>query len=208
MRIRIPFGRSAIWTAFFCQSLKFNFCRKLEMSGRLGSGRKLDYPRTADDLGSYVRVSELQRRVAVIMALGIIVCGAYLLATVSPWLLVEPAGLPGLPLGTLITWAGIVSLPMASLLGFHRFLNRDSRLAKISKSLMICLLVLSVSWGFVAYGLAGNWAFNFSNQTDAFQGSIAAGEIFWAYSKLIVAMTLLASATLFVLSLFLKRTDQ
>lgn len=72
---------------------------------------------------------------------------------------------------------------------------------------MICLLMLCAAWGFVAYGLAGNWAFNFSTQTDSFQGSVVAGEIFWAYSKSIVAMTLLASAILFAFSLFLKRTD-
>lgn len=149
-------------------------------------------------------MSEPQRRILVILALMVFVGSAYLLATASPWLLIEPTRLSGLPLGTLVAWAGIVSLPVASFLGFHRLLNRDSRPAKIFRSLMICLLLLCATWGFVAYGLAGNWSFNFSNQTDSFQGSVAAGEIFWAYSKSIVAMTLLASAALFALSLILK----
>ncbi|MEJ2257556.1 MAG: hypothetical protein P8X98_11230 [Woeseiaceae bacterium] len=168
--------------------------------------RKRDYAETADDFWSDTLVSELQRRLAVILALGVFVCSAYLLATASAWLLVEPLRLSGLPLGTLIAWIGIVSLPMASFLGFHRFLNRETRPARISRSLMICLLLLGAAWGFVAYGLAGNWAFNFSNQTDSFRGSAAAGEIFWAYSKSIVSVTLLVSAVLFALTLF-KRGD-
>jgi len=132
----------------------------------------------------------------------------YLLATASPWLLFESARLPGLPLGTLIAWAGIVSLPIASFLGFHRFLNRATRPARVSRSLIIFFLLLCASWGFVAYGLAGNWAFNFSNLTGSFRGSVAAGQIFWAYSKSIFAITLLASAALFALSLFTERGDR
>jgi len=152
-------------------------------------------------------VSDLQRKLFVILALVVCVCCAYLLATASPWLLVEPFRSSGLPLGTLIAWAGIVSLPMASFLGFHRYLNRQIRSARVSRSLMIVLLLLCAAWGFVAYGLAGNWAFNFSNQTGTFRGSSAAGEIFWAYSKSIVAMTLLASAVIFVLTLLMRRRD-
>jgi hypothetical protein len=183
--------------------------RTFQTLERLGIDRKRDYAEIADHFWSDIRVSEPQRRLAVILALAVFVCCVYLLATASPWLLVESARVPGLPLGTLIAWAGLVSLPIASFLGFHRFLNREARPARISRSLMIFLLLLCAAWGFVAYGLAGNWALNFSNRTDSFQGSVAAGEIFWAYSKSIVAMTLLASATLFVLSLVLKcRTNK
>lgn len=72
---------------------------------------------------------------------------------------------------------------------------------------MIGLLLLCAAWGFVAYGLAGNWAFNFSNQSGSFRGSVAAGEIFWAYSKSIVGLAVLAPAVLMALALFSKRTD-
>ena len=177
------------------------------MAGRLGLDRNRDYATTADGCRSEIRVSEPQRRIGVILALGIFICSAYLLATSSPWLLVESALLRGLPLGTLITWAGIVSLPMASFLGFHQFLNRETKPTRVCRSFMICLLLLSTVWGFVAYGLAGNWAFNFSNQTDSFRGGVVAGEIFWVYSKSIVAITVLASAVFLALTLFLKRRE-
>ena len=125
----------------------------------------------------------------------------YLLATASPWLLAESARLPGLPFGTLVTWMGIVSLPIASFSGFRELLSRDTRVARVFRSLMICLLLLCAGWGFVSFGLAGNWAFNFSNGADSFQGSVLAGEIFWAYTVSIVAMTLLASAVMFALTM-------
>ncbi len=70
---------------------------------------------------------------------------------------------------------------------------------------MICVVLLCVGWGFVSYGLAGNWAFNFSNRADSFQGSVLAGEVFWAYTISIVAIPLLASAALIALTLFSSR---
>ena len=70
---------------------------------------------------------------------------------------------------------------------------------------MIGMLLLCAAWGFVSYGLAGNWAFNFSNRAGSFQGSVLAGEVFWAYTISIVAMTLLASAALIALTLFSNR---
>jgi hypothetical protein len=146
-----------------------------------------------------------QRKFVVVLVLGIAVCSAYLLATASPWLLVEPVRSSGFPLGTLVAWAGIASLPTASLLGFHQFLSRQARLARASRTLMIVLLVLCACWGFVSYALAGNWAFNFSDQSDSFQGSVAASELFRAYSLSIVVMTLLASAAIFAMALFSNR---
>jgi hypothetical protein len=60
------------------------------MLGRLGIDRKRLFIETADDFWRDIRVSELQRRLALILALGVFVCSAYILATASPWLLVEP----------------------------------------------------------------------------------------------------------------------
>jgi hypothetical protein len=152
-------------------------------------------------------MKKLQKRSLMILALGIFVCSAYLLATASPLLLVESARFPGLPMGSLITWAGIASLPIALFLGFDQVLRQRSRLARVFRSVMTGLLLLSAGWGFVSYGLAGNWAFNFSNQTDSFQGSEAAGKFFWAYSISIVTMTLLVSAVLCAFVLFSNRKD-
>lgn len=152
-------------------------------------------------------MNRLQRKTVVILALVVFVFSAYLLAMSSPWLLIQPVGLPGMPLGTLITWAGIVSLPVASLLGFHKFLSREIRPARVSRLMLIGLLLSCTAWGLVGYGLAGNWAFNFSNQTDSFQGSGTASKIFWAYSISLIVTSLLASVVFFVFTLFFRHRD-
>ena len=152
-------------------------------------------------------MNELRRKSLVFLALGVFACSAWLLATGSPWLLVEVTWAPGLPLGTLVAWAGIVALPVASLLGFHRYLDRDSRLSRASRYSVLCLLVLSAAWGLVSYGLAGNWAFNFSNQSESFRGSVAAGGVFRAYTVMVVAASLFVSVGLFIAAAVSKRKD-
>jgi len=152
-------------------------------------------------------MNESQRKSMVALALGVFACSAWLLATASPLLLVELAPAPGLPLGTLVAWAGIVSLPVASFLGFQRHLGRESRLSRVSRYSMFCLLLLSAAWGFVSYGLAGNWAFNFSNQSGSFRGSVAAGGVFRAYTVAVVAASLFVSAGLLIVAAVSKLKD-
>jgi hypothetical protein len=144
---------------------------------------------------------------AAALALGIFLGCANLLASGSPLLLVELPGVRGVPWGTLIAWMSIFSLPLAAFLGFHRVLNRGTLVARISRWLITFLVLLGASWGLVAYGLAGNWAFDFSNQAASFRGSVLAGEVFWAYSRSLVAVSILAAAFLLLLSLYLKFRD-
>ena len=175
------------------------------MPGRLGLVRNSDYAATLDGFLSDFRMKEPRRRFLAILALAVVVFTVYLLATASPWLSAETVGFSGLPLGTLVTWAGIVSLPVATFFGFDEFLGRETRVARTLRALMICMLLLCAGWGIVSYALAGNWAFNFSNRAGSFQGSVLAGEVFWAYTISIVAMTLLASAALIALTRFSNR---
>jgi len=72
---------------------------------------------------------------------------------------------------------------------------------------MFCLLLLSAAWGFVSYGLAGNWAFNFSNQSGSFRGSVAAGGVFRAYTVAVVAASLVVSAGLLIVAAVSKLKD-
>ena len=143
----------------------------------------------------------------VMLALGFLACSAWLLATGSPWLLVEMTLAPGLPLGTLVAWAGIISLPVASFLGFQGYLGRESRLSRGSRYSLLCLLLLSVAWGLVSYGLAGNWAFNFSHQSGSFRGSVAAGGVFRVYTVTVVAANLFVSAGLLIAAVVSKPRD-
>jgi hypothetical protein len=145
------------------------------------------------------------RNLLAFMAILVFAGSVYLLATGSPVLLLEAFGLSELPLGTLITWAGFVSLPVATILAFHQFLSQESRLSKAANSVMMVMLTLCGSWGFVGFGLAGNWAFNFSNRSDSFQGSVSAARAFWIYSVSTVAITLVTSIAILTFELFSNR---
>ena len=134
-----------------------------------------------------------------IVALGVFVTSCYLLLTGSPLLLATAIERIGLPLGNVIVWAGMVSLPVATYLGFRSCLERETPLRRALRFVARALLVLGAAWGFVSYGLAGNWAYNFSVRAGGFQGSETAALIFWGYSFAVVALTLLLAIALLVL---------
>ena len=145
-------------------------------------------------------MSRSARRAAVVTALGVFAASVYLLVTASPVLVrmaIEPIGLP---LGNLTTWAGIVALPTASWLAFSKYLAGHATANRFCRAVMLMLLVLAAAWGLVSFGLAGNWAFNFSASSESFRGSGLAGEIFRIYTVSIIAITLLWSLLLLVLS--------
>ena len=109
----------------------------------------------------------------------------YLLISGSP-ILIEPVlATPGVPAGTLIAWSGLVALPAALLL------TRPGWLGRVGMQTMQVALVLAGAWGFVCYGLADNWSFNFGSAADGFRGSEAAGRLFWWYSLTVWALPLL-----------------
>lgn len=139
------------------------------------------------------------RRAAVIAALGVFVASGYLLLTGSPLLLVTAIEAIGLPLGNVIAWTGMASLPLATYLGFHSCLDRDTSRHRALRIVARVLVALGAAWGFVSYGLAANWAYNFSVRAGGFRGGETAAMIFWGYSFAVVALTLLLAIVLFVL---------
>lgn len=90
-----------------------------------------------------------------------------------------------MPAGTLIAWVGLVTLPAAALLA------RLQCLGRVGNRAMQVVLILAGAWGFVCYGLADNWSFNFGSAADGFRGSEAAGRLFWWYSLTVWALPLL-----------------
>lgn len=150
-------------------------------------------------------MSKLKRKSLALVAFAVFVGSAFLLITSSPWLVIDLFGLPWLPLGTLIVWAGFVALPAAATLAFSDFLVRKSWRARIARYAMTVVLLLSGTWGLVGYALAGNWNFNFSNRAESFQGSVRAAEIFWDYSISIFSISVVASTALLALALSSKR---
>ena len=100
----------------------------------------------------------------------------YVLISSSP-VLIQPAFASlDMPAGTLIAWGGLLALPAALLLA------RPGWLGRWGTHLMRAALILATAWGFVCYGLADNWSFNFGAGADGFRGSEAAGRLFWWYS--------------------------
>jgi hypothetical protein len=136
-------------------------------------------------------MSRTARRVAVAVTLLVFAASVYVLVTGSPLLFLMAIEPIGLPLGNVTTWAGITALPAAGLLGFSDYLSQDTTASRVFRSIMRVLMVLASGWGLVSFGLAGNWAFNFSSSTEAFRGSALAGEFFRIYTVSIVAATLL-----------------
>ena len=127
------------------------------------------------------------------LALAVFASSSYLLVTASPWLEMTAVNAIGLPLGNLIVWAGIVALPMASYLGFFEYIHGGARLARVFRWLMFGVLALAGAWGLAAFGLAGNWAFNFSGGPDAFRGSESAFRFFRGYTVFLVAFSEVAT---------------
>ncbi|MCB9264854.1 MAG: hypothetical protein H6558_07515 [Lewinellaceae bacterium] len=102
-----------------------------------------------------------------------------LILTASP-LLVRPI-VPGanFPLGNLIIWIGLISLPLAIYTGIEKLYRPKTRIQKGFRTIILIILLLNAAWGFVGYYLSGNWAFNFTNDP---QSSIR----YWNYIYFIV----------------------
>ena len=109
----------------------------------------------------------------------------YLLISASPILIRPALVFLDMPAGTLIAWTGLVALPAAVLLARLQWLGR------IGIRALLFALILAGAWGFVCYGLADNWSFNFGAAADGFRGSEAAGRLFWWYSLTAWALPLL-----------------
>jgi len=139
------------------------------------------------------------------LSLSVLVACAYLLVTGSPWLERRVIESSDFPFGTLISWAGLIALTSTIYLGSAKHLNGGVRLGRFCKFLLIADLVLAGSWGFVAYGLAGNWTFTFSDQVTSLRGSYRAYSVFWAYSAAIVLLALLSMTLLLVSKAFAAR---
>ena len=86
-----------------------------------------------------------------------------------------------IPLGTFITWAGMISLPLSIYWGIQELRNPKGAFSSfLSKSLKVILL-LAILWVPISYLLAGNLSFSFSEK-ETFQGGQIAMRWFWRIS--------------------------
>lgn len=139
------------------------------------------------------------------LSLIVLVTSAYLLVTGSPWLTRTVVESINLPLGTLISWAGIIALPSSIYLVSAKHLSRGARFSRFCRLLLRLDLMLAGSWGLVAYGLAGTWAFTFSAGASNFRGSDQASSVFWTYSIAVAVLPLLVMVLLLASKFFAVR---
>lgn len=88
------------------------------------------------------------------------------------------------PLGTFITWAGMIAFNLLLFI-VHRKIKHPVSRTTFYWLFMKIFLLLAFVWGFVSYGLAGNWSFTFE-PSETFQGSNEAARFFWYYSYAVV----------------------
>ena len=109
-----------------------------------------------------------------------------------------------LPLGNLITWAGMLSLPLSVYWGIKPYINLKFKPHKyLNRSLKIAIS-LGFLWAPLAYVLAGNFSFTFKDKQE-FQSSMEAMEWFWKLNYTAALLPLLILFCFFITRPFLKK---
>jgi hypothetical protein len=86
-----------------------------------------------------------------------------------------------IPLGTFITWAGIISFPTAVYTGIKDLRSPLGAFYKYLSYILKGLLILAILWVPICYLLAGNISFSFAEK-ESFQGGQLAMKWFWRLS--------------------------
>lgn len=123
--------------------------------------------------------------VVITMLILLYVASAGLLISGSPMLGIRLT--EGLPLGTIVTWAGLTAFPLAQLVALPRVLSNGS-LRRWMQWILFLLLAVAILWGIISFALAGTWSFNFSSDATGFVGSDRAGILFWQWTTVVVTM--------------------
>nr|WP_321409006.1 hypothetical protein [uncultured Carboxylicivirga sp.] len=89
------------------------------------------------------------------------------------------------PIGSFITWAGLIALPLSIYYGLLIINSKAFESFKLLDIYFKIVFISSVLWLPVSYLLAGNMAFTFS-QLNGFQGGSLAFQCFLFYTGLVV----------------------
>lgn len=116
-----------------------------------------------------------------IFFLTIAIISILLLLTGAPLLTmtIDPAN--ALPLGNLITWAGLISLPAAIYRGVDELRAPAHDFHKLLSVLLRIVILTAICWAPLAYLLSGNLTFSFSDK-NTLQGGQTAFKWFWRLS--------------------------
>jgi hypothetical protein len=135
----------------------------------------------------------------------LVLTAVLLLITGSKLLVVPVCERHHLPLGTIITWLGLVALPLSILASSENLWNKRSFGKWYAFALKLCI-TLSLCWGFISYLLSGKWNFTFSGSSPTYVGSGEAGEHFWMITYTIAALPLFVGL-LFSVHLLVSRIN-
>lgn len=86
-----------------------------------------------------------------------------------------------IPLGTFITWSGMIALPLSIYWGIKELRKPSKKLNKILSGFLKIIIILGIFWVPISYLLAGNLSFSFSEK-ETFQGGQDAMKWFWRLS--------------------------
>jgi hypothetical protein len=114
---------------------------------------------------------------ALILTLSVII----LLITGSSLITMALISDPTIPFGTLVTWTGMISLPLTIYWGIKELRKPSSNLNRILSGFLKIIVVLGILWVPISYLLAGNLSFSFSEK-ETFQGGQDAMKWFWRLS--------------------------
>ncbi|MEM6719264.1 MAG: hypothetical protein AAF611_08130 [Bacteroidota bacterium] len=103
---------------------------------------------------------------------------AVLLVSGSSLLTVAIDSDQSIPLGTFITWIGMISFPLTIYWGIKELRKPSRQFSKLLSKLIKITIVLGILWVPISYALAGNLSFTFSEK-ETFQGSQLAMKWFW-----------------------------
>ena len=114
---------------------------------------------------------------ALVLTLSVII----LLAAGSSLLTIALDKDESIPVGTLMTWMGMISLPLTIYWGIKELRKPSSKLNSILSGLLKIIITLGILWVPLSYLLAGNLSFSFSEK-ETFQGRQDAMKWFWRLS--------------------------
>ncbi|WP_157243295.1 hypothetical protein [Olleya marilimosa] len=103
------------------------------------------------------------------------------LVTGSSLLMIALDDANSIPLGTFITWAGMIALPLSGYWGIKELRKPSEKLNRILSGFIKIIIILGILWVPVSYLLAGNLSFSFSEK-ETFQGGQDAMKWFWRLS--------------------------
>lgn len=103
------------------------------------------------------------------------------LVTGSSLLMIALDDANSIPLGTFITWAGMIALPLSIYWGIKELRKPSGKLNRILSGFIKIIIILGILWVPISYLLAGNLSFSFSEK-ETFQGGQDAMKWFWRLS--------------------------